>query len=103
MFYHEFQVQPELMTYIKTIWTLCSEAGSFLQPERLIPDGQIEVLLNFGDPYVRYLSDDFSDPLEFKGSQVVGQRPRYYFTAAKGRVDFISISFRPGGLSPFVR
>ena len=93
---------PILQPFIQNIWVMQAEAGMFQQPERLVPDGQIELLLNYGDPFTKFSSTDFSNPSIYKGSQLIGQRNTYYFTATKGKVDLISISFKPGGLSPFV-
>lgn len=102
MFYCDFNVAEPLRPFIQCIWTIQAEPGFFKSPERLLPDGNIEVLLNFGDEYTQYAASDSLHPKTFAGSQIVGQRRSYYMSTSVGKIDLISISFKPGGLSPFV-
>lgn len=102
MFYREFSVAEPLQPFIHCIWVMRAASGLFRQPERLVPDGNIEVILNYGDAFCQSFTEIHDDAILYKGSHVIGQRNTYYFTATEGKTDFISISFKPGGLSPFV-
>jgi AraC-like DNA-binding protein len=101
MFYREFAVQPLLRDYIQCIWVMQAERGVFANPDLLVPDGNIEVILNYGDPATRYLPDGLT--IQNKtGGEIIGQRCGWYRHSTEGEVNLISISFKPGGLSPFV-
>jgi AraC-like DNA-binding protein len=101
MFYREFTVQPLLRDYIQCIWVMQAERGVFASPDLLVPDGNIEVMLNYGDPVTRYLPDGQTTQNK-TGSELIGQRCGWYRHSTEGEVNLISISFKPGGLSPFV-
>lgn len=101
MFYREFRVQPLLRDYVHCIWVMQAGKGVFANPDLLVPDGNIEVMLNFGDPVTRFLPDG-SVCKSPAGSEIIGQRCSWYRHTTAGIVDLISISFKPGGLSPFV-
>jgi AraC-like DNA-binding protein len=101
MFYREFAVQPLLRDYIQCIWVMQAERGVFASPDLLVPDGNIEVMLNYGDPVTRYLPDGQTTQNK-TGSELIGQRCGWYRHSTEGEVNLISISFKPGGLSPFV-
>jgi AraC-like DNA-binding protein len=101
MFYREFSVQPVLRDYIHCIWVMQADEAVFANPDLLVPDGNIEVILNYGDPATRYFPDG-TVAQTHKGSELVGQRCAWYKHSTAGAVNLISISFKPGGLSPFV-
>ena len=100
--YREFKPIAPLRPYVQCIWTMRARGEDFAEPQRLVPDGNIEVMLNYGESYSQAWTDDKKNTNTHKGSCLVGQRPAYYFTSAHGDVDFIGISFKPGGLSPFM-
>ncbi len=102
MFYREFSVTNQLHPFINCIWVIQEKAGVFSKPKLLVPDGNIEVMLNFGGSYTRFYSQDNANLQNCKGGQLVGQRSSYCFHASPGAIDLISISFKPGGISPFV-
>ena len=101
MFYREFAVSPLLSDFIQCIWVMQAGKGVFANADLLVPDGNIEVMLNYGDPVTRYLPDGITTETR-KGSELVGQRCGWYKHATPGAVYLISISFKPGGLSPFI-
>lgn len=101
MFYREYSVQPLLRDYINCIWVMQAETGVFSHPDLLVPDGNIEVILNYGDTATRFYPDG-KVAQNYSGSELVGQRCSWYRHSTTGAVDLISISFKPGGLSPFV-
>lgn len=101
MFYREFAVSPLLRDFIQCIWVMQAGKAVFANPDLLVPDGNIEVMLNYGDPVTRYLPDGITTETN-KGSELVGQRCGWYKHATRGAVNLLSISFKPGGLSPFI-
>jgi AraC-like DNA-binding protein len=101
MFYREFAVSPLLRDFIQCIWMMQAGKGVFANPDLLVPDGNIEVILNYGDPATRFLPGGVTTETN-KGSELVGQRCGWYKHATTGAVNLISISFKPGGLSPFI-
>jgi AraC-like DNA-binding protein len=101
MFYREFAVQPLLRDYIQCIWVMQAEKGVFANADLLVPDGNIEVMLNYGDPITRFLPNG-STTQNKTGSELIGQRCGWYRHSTPGAVNLISVSFKPGGLSPFV-
>lgn len=78
-----------------------ADKAVFSNPDLLVPDGNIEVILNYGDPATRFYPDG-SVAESLSGSELVGQRCGWYRHSTAGAVDLVSISFKPGGLSPFV-
>jgi AraC-like DNA-binding protein len=102
MFYREFSVTDLLRPFIHCIWVIQEKAGVFAKPELLVPDGNIEVMLNFGNSYTRFFSQNPNNFCSCKGGQLVGQRSSYCFHASPDGINLISISFKPGGISPFV-
>jgi AraC-like DNA-binding protein len=101
MFYREFAVQPLLRDYIHCIWVMQAGKAVFANPDLLVPDGNIEVMLNYGDTATRFHPDG-SVSQTYSGSEIIGQRCSWFKHSTAGAVDLVSISFKPGGLSPFV-
>lgn len=100
--YKTFPVIPPLQPFVACIWNIQAEAKSFTAPERLVPDGNIELLLNCGESVSLTWPGDKKEHHAYQGSYVVGQRSLPCFTTATGRVNLIGVSFRPGGFSPFL-
>ena len=93
MCYREFAPPPRLRDQVEAIWTLSGRAEPTDEPQRVLPDGCAELILNFGDPVVQETRGQVVQPhLMFVG-QITGPlhiRPT-------GRVDLLGIRFRPGG------
>lgn len=100
--YREFKPIAALRPYVQCIWIMKAQGEAFKEPQRLVPDGNIEVMLNYGDSFTQNWTSDKKSIGTHRGSCIVGQRPGHYFTSAVGEIDLISISFKPGGLSPFI-
>lgn len=93
MQYREWAPPPGLRNHVEAVWTLSGQAGGMDDPERILPDGCAELILNFGDPVVQETRGPaVQPPLMFVG-QITGPlhiRPT-------GRIDLLGIRFRPGG------
>ncbi len=100
MRYREFQVAAPLSKNVECLWAL---EGNDLQespaPERLLPDGCVELILNFGARFREHKEAGRSDlqPSRF----VAGQMTQPVLVAPTGPVQLLGIRFAPGGTLPF--
>ncbi len=100
MRYLEHKVAPILARHIECIWLLeSSEEPIAALPQRLLPDGCVELILNFGDRFREHNEAGQSNlqPQRF----VVGQMTRPVLVSPTGRVEILGIRFAPGGTLPF--
>lgn len=100
MEYREYKPDPRLAGYIECYWSAYSEKPPFQEQERLIPDGTIEVMFNFGDNYTQITKESKS---EIKGSHIIGLRRKALVISQTARQDFFSTRFRLGGTYPFFK
>lgn len=102
MHYQEIQPSPALASYVKCFWILEGQgAGPDTTPkERILPDGSPEILVNFGDRFRWYGSDDSSllQPVSF----AYGQLRRHIEVGPTGNVGIIAVRFHPHGAAPFL-
>jgi len=102
MLYREIQPTPALARFVECFWTLENDAGTAAtQPERLLPDGCVELILNFGERF-REHKDDGRDERQPQ-HLLVGQMTRPILIAPSGSVQLLGIRFHPGGTVPFFR
>ena len=99
---HYLEIQPcsELAPFIECFWTLEDAASAApFQPERLLPDGCVELILNFGERFREHKDDGRQElqPLNL----VVGQMTQPTLIAPTGTVQLLGIRFHPGGTFPF--
>jgi len=94
--YREIRPSQILARFVECFWVLESDGGSTpVSPERILPDGCIELILNLRSPFrdVTATGQDQLQPLRF----VVGQMTRPMLIAPSGAVELIGIRFHPGG------
>lgn len=100
MRYREYQPAPLLSKHVECVWTL-EGAGrrESATPERILPDGCFELILNFGAPFREHKEAGRSElqPSRF----VVGQMTRPALISPTGPVQLLGIRFAPGGALPF--
>lgn len=82
---------------MECFWTLESDAPP-KNPERILPDGCVELILNFGAEFSEHCEDQC--PLQPRNF-LVGQMTRPIVISPTGAVQLIGIRFHPGGTSPF--
>lgn len=99
MQYQVFQPSPTLQG-IRCIWMLSDDARPDAAPQRVVPDGCVELVLNVGDRF-RHLPDGGAPSLQ-PAALVVGDARRPMVIAPTGRVDIIGIRFEPGGAPQFL-
>jgi AraC-like DNA-binding protein len=101
MRYREFHPPSPLSTVIECLWTLESDTEDpAARPEKILPDGCVELILNFGARFLQHVDDTTRlQPRTF----VAGQLTRPLLIAPTGPVQLIGIRFHPGGTAPFFR
>ena len=98
MRYREIIPRAPLNTYVECFWTLESSAPS-THPERILPDGCIELILNFGERFSQHCDETRKlQPKNF----LVGQMTGPIMISPSGPVQLIGIRFHPGGTLPFL-
>ena len=99
MRYSEIKSQFPLDQFVECFWTLESDVPS-TEPERILPDGCVELILNFGAPFSQHNNNTPSlQPRNF----LVGQMTGPIFISPTGAVQLLGIRFHPGGTLPFLR
>ena len=101
MRYSEIPSRPPLSRFVECIWTLEGDGpSSGGAPERILPDGCIELILNFGERFSQHLNNQRElQPRHF----VVGQMSGPILISPNGTVQLLGIRFHPGGTAPFLR
>lgn len=102
MRYREIQPRDYLARFVECFWTLEDEPNeAVVGPERILPDGCVELVLNFGARFHEHKDDgpDEPQPLRF----LVGQMTQPLLIAPTGSVQLLGIRFHPGGTLPFFR
>lgn len=104
MNYQELVPGKTLSECVECFWTMESAAGTAREarahePVRILPDGCMELILNFGDVFRRYYGRGQveTQPREF----VVGQMSAPVMIQPGGRVELLGVRFRPAGAARF--
>src|SRR4030095_6567875 len=99
MRYSEIKPRPPVSRFVECFWTLESEVPS-PQPERILPDGCVELILNFGSEFSQHGESGCTrQPRNF----LVGQMTGPILISPTGPVQALGIRFHPGGTLPFLR
>jgi len=99
MEYYERRPQPPLNSFVECFWALESDVPS-TQPERILPDGCVELILNFGAQFSQHDEGELKlQPRSF----LVGQMTGPILISPTGPVHLLGIRFHPGGTLPFLR
>lgn len=99
MDYCERKPRSPLSRFVECFWALESDVPS-TQPERILPDGCVELILNFGARFSQH--DDGQLKLQPR-SFLVGQMTGPILISPTGPVQLLGIRFHPGGTLPFLR
>lgn len=101
MRYCEITPKPPLNSFVECFWTLEGDGpvpGD--SPERILPDGCVELILNFGARFSQHTNGArVLQPRHF----LVGQMTGPILISPTGRVELLGIRFHPGGTSAFMR
>ena len=96
MIYREVAPSAPLRRFVKCFWLLQGRDPSG-RPERVLPDGCCELILNLADPFRNVERGRIQPDL-----MAVGQIRRFIQIEPTGAVHLIGIRFKPGGLHPFL-
>ena len=104
MHYREIKPTTPLRRFVECFWTLesgSSESGgsAAAPPERILPDGCVELILNFGERFFQHV--DGGQQLQ-PGNFVVGQMTGPILISPSGPVELLGIRFQPGGSRIFL-
>lgn len=100
MRYREIKPTPPLHAFVECFWTLEGDGAVDGSPaERILPDGCVELILNFGDRFMQHVQGERRrQPRNF----IVGQMTGPILISATGAVELLGIRFQPGGTRPFI-
>ena len=100
MSYQVYTPSVMLQPIVKCFWSLDEPAQDQPVVQRVVPDGCMEMIFHYGDPFRQYFSDGQSieQPLCF----IYGQINRYIEIAPMGASGIIAARFWPNGLSPLL-
>jgi AraC-like DNA-binding protein len=99
--YREIRPRLPLARHVECFWTLAGPAPASSPPERILPDGCMELVLNCAAPIRRYLARGAFEQQPLR--MLVGQMDRYIQIQPTGRVDILGIRFHPAGARAFFR
>ena len=97
MNYREYKPADALAPYIKCIWMLDSTMPG--GRERILPDGCIELIFNYGDSYTQHVGDaEQRQPSSF----IHGQLEHFIEISPSGVTGIVGVRFHPCGLAAFL-
>ncbi len=99
MSYKTYQPNNDLAAFIKIYWTLDLPKQETPEKQRIVPDGCLEMIFEYGDPYRQYRRDGsyFIQPK----CLVFGQITEPLEIEATGETAIFAVRFHPGGYIPF--
>ena len=98
MRYAEVQPRPPLSPFVECFWTLHGKSD-LISAERILPDGCVELILNYGDRFAQHDGQTTSlQPRNF----LVGQMTGPVLISPTGVVELLGVRFHPGGTLPFM-
>lgn len=96
MYYREYQPRPPLDEFVRCYWILEDSAGSSVSPvERIVPDGCMELIVHYGDPF--HSGAPQAGPAHLPRSVLAGQITCSLELHPSRRVGMIAARFHPFG------
>ena len=99
--YTEHSPSTSLAPFVRCVWTLAGSAATVRAPQPVVPDGCMELILNFGDAFDRHRIDGTfveRQPLEL----LVGPSTGPAVIVPTGGVDLVGVRLHPWGAAPFL-
>ena len=99
MNYKQYDPPESLQSFIKCFWSLEAPSQAIAEKQRIVPDGCMEMIFHYGDPYKQFLEDGTSilQPQCF----VFGQITSPLEIIPTGASGIIAARFQPDGFIPF--
>jgi methylphosphotriester-DNA--protein-cysteine methyltransferase len=91
--YEQFSPAGELHRWVECYWRLTGEAGLAPHPQRILPDGYVEIILHLGDPFLRV--DEGTPAARQARTLFAGQMIRPVRVVATGRTCVWGIRLHP--------
>jgi AraC-like DNA-binding protein len=99
--YREHSPPLSLVQYIRCIWTLRGAPDSAGGGDPVLPDGCVEIVLNFGERFRRHHENGRVE--RQSRALIAGQITRSIAIEPEGTIDLVGIRFQPWGAAPFLR
>ena len=100
MDYRELVPTPRLRPYVRCYWTLRAPPVVGAAPQRVLPDGCVEMVLNLGARFTRHTPDGTAETQP--SALLIGPSTRHISIAPTGEIRLVGIRFAPGGALPFL-
>ena len=91
---------PVLRPYVRCYWTLRADGTGHVSPQRVLPDGCVEFIINLGARFIRHDESGHTERQPFE--LAVGPTPRHMTIAPSGAIRLVGVRFAPGGAVPFL-
>jgi hypothetical protein len=101
MVYREHQPCAALAPFVQCYWTLSQAGSESPPPSRVYPDGCMEIVFHFADPFS--LISERGVASRQAHSLLAGQIWAPVTLQPAARADVLGIRFRPSGAAPFLR
>lgn len=98
MIYNEFEPSDDLKSIIRCFWVLEGSREEISGKQTIVPDGCMEMIFHYGDPYYQYLTD--GSRTEQPQCFVFGQLTRKLVIEPSGDSGMFAVRFKPEGLKP---
>ncbi len=97
MSYRQHKPHPVLDAYIDAYWT-ASNNGSDLAPEKVLPDGCVDIILNLGDDFK---TDESGFVMQHEKTYLVGTMTSYQEISLSPKANLLGIRFKPAAFAAF--
>jgi AraC-like DNA-binding protein len=99
--FHVFAPHPPLDQFVQFIWI--SKGTSDPTKSKVLPNGSIELILNFGDKQLVLNKDNLSITQTYKDFWIAGFQHEPIIIQSNSDTNLLGIRFLPGGAWPFFR
>lgn len=101
MFYQQFTPDPRLAAHVQCLWHLRRPAGPASPPERILPDGCMELVCNRRTPFRQAMRDGTFQ--RQPAAMLIGQISTHVLLQADEAVEVLAVRFRHAGARAFFR
>ena len=101
MIYRQFMPHPHLAKHIACLWYLHKRPDTGAPPDRVLPDGCMELIFNLRTPF--NLADAAGCFVRQTTTILVGQISRQVLLQATDEVEVLAVRFTPAGAHAFFR
>jgi AraC-like DNA-binding protein len=91
--YREIEPSAALAPFVRCLWHLSGAADPAREPQPIVPDGCVEIVLNLGDPFLRVNGGTHVQP----AAMLVGQLTSPVVVIPTGSVDVWGVRLQPWG------